>query len=351
MDPLQRQDVSNGNQSTDLPMRSTLCLLFVATIALNPGTAVSAPQNGQEAGYRAGDARSIRIPGSDVAFELVHIPEGAFHMGSPPQESGRDEDEGPQRRVHVSAFWMGRFEVSGDEFALFRFRDRDTDSTAIQGAPFSVDAVSRPSTPYEDPSFGMGSSRTPATGMTQWAALQYARWLTAKTGVFFRLPTEAEWEYACLAGTEGPFSVDRGALDNAAWHRGNSDGKLQPVGQRAPNEWGLFDLHGNASEWTLDQYRPDAHSSVEEDTSDPWTKPTRRHPRTVRGGSFRDEIPALRCANRVESSMDWKRRDPQIPQSEWWNTDSPFLGFRLVSPVVQPSPEEQDAFWRLVLGE
>ena len=341
-------------------MRIRLWLLLAAATGMFVPAA--RPHVLQAQDYQAGDVRQIRIPGTDVSFELVFVPDGVFDLGSPTDEPGRDDDEGPQLSVQMSAFWMGRFEVSGDEFAVFRFPDRDADSTAAPGGSYSVDAVSRPSTPYEDPSFGMGTARTPATGMTQWAALQYAKWMTAKTGVFFRLPTEAEWEYACKAGTDGNGTIggddaeegDDGVateLDAFAWHAGNSDDRLHHIGQKSPNSWGLYDLLGNASEWTLDEYHPEAYAQFEDQHRNPWTQPTRRHPRTVRGGTFRDEARTLRCANRLGSTLDWKRRDPQIPQSEWWNTDSPFLGFRLAMPVVQPSPEEQEAFWRLVLGE
>jgi hypothetical protein len=79
--------------------------------------------------------------------------------------------------------------------------------------------------------------------------------------------------------------------------------------------------------------------------------PTKLHPRTVRGGAYDDDPPALRCAARLESSMAWKRRDPQLPKSFWWNTDSPFVGFRLVRPAVEPSPDEIAEFFAITLGE
>jgi formylglycine-generating enzyme required for sulfatase activity len=110
-------------------------------------------------------------------------------------------------------------------------------------------------------------------------------------------------------------------------------------------------MHGNVAEWTLDQYNPGFYEEIAAGAADPWFRPTRLHPRTVRGGAFDDDPEALRCANRLPSSMTWKRRDPQIPKSFWWNTDSPFVGFRLASPVEQPSPEEQAEFWRINLGE
>jgi hypothetical protein len=103
----------------------------------------------------------------------------------------------------------------------------------------------------------------------------------------------------------------------------------------------------------LDQYKKDAYKIISSEMSgevNPWIKPTKLHPRTVRGGSWDDKPKYHRCACRIRSSSSWKERDPQIPKSFWWNTDSPFVGFRVVSPAVQPSPEEQAAFWELVLG-
>jgi formylglycine-generating enzyme required for sulfatase activity len=188
--------------------------------------------------------------------------------------------------------------------------------------------------------------------MTQYAALQYARWLSAKTGEFYRLPTEAEWEYACRAGstTSYSFGEDPAELDLYAWHFGNSDETFHEVGQKRPNEWGLYDMHGNVSEWTLDQYDPSFYASLPEESDSPWARPTSRHPRTVRGGAFDDDPGALRCADRLKSNLKWKRRDPQIPKSVWWNTDSQFVGFRLVRPANRPSAEEIEAFWALVLS-
>ena len=295
--------------------------------------------------YRQGDTRSVNIPGTNVSFSLVFVESGSFLMGSPEEETNRDEDEGPQKEIHVDGYWIGQYEVTDDEYAVFRYADRDADTTAVPGAVYSVDGVSRPSPPYEDPAFGMGGSGKPAVGMTQWGALHFAKWMSDKTGVFFRLPTEAEWEKACLADADGGLSQ----LPDHAWFDENSDYELQDVGQKEPNNWMIFDMLGNASEWTLDEYTPNYFEEAA--ASNPWIEPTRLHPRTVRGGAFDDPVSELRCGARLESTLNWKRRDPQIPKSFWWNTDSPFLGFRLVSPLTPPSAEEQELFWMMVLGE
>ncbi len=291
------------------------------------------------------------IPGTDVSFVMAYVPGGTFAPGSPATEPGRGADEGPGPVVTVAPFWMGVFEVTHDAYAVFRYRRLDADTTAVTGRVYDVDAVTRPSPPYEDPAHGMGTQGFPAAGMTQWAALQFARWLYEKTGRFYRLPTEVEWEHACRAGapTAYAFGDDPAALDAYAWYAANSGGGFHPVGLKKPNRWGLYDLHGNVAEWTLDEYAAEAYAAFTD--AEAWAVPAHRHPRTVRGGTYEDDAPALRCAARRSSSLRWQRRDPQIPRSRWWNTDAPFVGFRLVHPAHPMTPEDIDTFWKKALAE
>lgn len=291
------------------------------------------------------------IPGTVTHFRMVGLLGGELLRGTPEEEVMRDQDEGPLREVSVSPFYIGIHEVTYDEFVHFSTLERDNP----EGAPgFALDLVARPSPPYEDPAHGMGKSGYPAVGMTQWSALQYTRWLSNKTGRFYRLPTEAEWEFACRAGTSSAFSFGESEelLDHYAWYRGNSNGTYQRVGQKAANQYGIFDMHGNVAEWTLDEYSSSFYGELNDTLSqDPWNQPTSQHPITVRGGAYNDPPGALRCGARQKSEPDWKRRDPQIPRSTWWNTDAPFVGFRIVRPFIQPTDEQQAAFWMKVLGE
>lgn len=305
---------------------------------------------GQNEGEENWTTYEERIPGTDVVFKMVLIPGGEYTIGS----SEGEEDEQPPVTVKVDSFWMGQFEVRFDEYEIYRERDRDSDSTRSPEVEYSADAVTRPSPPYEDPTFGMGKYGFPAGSMTQYAALKYCKWLTEKTGSFYRLPTEAEWEYAAKAGTETQyyFGDDPADLDQYAWYSENSDETFHKCGTKLPNAWGLYDLYGNVAEWTLDQYQDDFFSTLADSTvANPWRKPVRLHPRTVKGGSYEDDPEEMRSANRIRSSMEWKMRDPQIPKSFWWNTDSPFVGFRIIAPANELSPEDIRKFWKMTLDE
>lgn len=287
------------------------------------------------------------IPAMQITFDMVSIPGGEFSMGSPEEEQGREQDEGPQHLVKIDPFWMSKYEVTWDLFEPFVYKDYEASQNEGPVQP-AVDAVTRPTKPYLDMTFGMGKENHPAVGMTQYGAIQFCKWLYARTGVFYRLPTEAEWEYACRAGTTSAYSFgdDPSQLPEYAWFKGNSKEETQPVGAKAPNAWGLYDMHGNVAEWTSDQYLPDFYEQFEGGTAhNPLAAPEELYPRSIRGGAFDDEAEALRSANRTGSDPDWKRIDPQIPKSNWWFPEAPFVGFRLVRPLNPPSQEEIEAYY------
>lgn len=271
-------------------------------------------------------------------------------MGSPKSEKGHFGDEGPQHQVAVDDFWMGQFEITWDLYNLFVSRELDANQitkAANSEVQIDVDAVSGATTPYVEMSFGMGIDGFPAICMTQLAAVKFCEWLSAMTGNFYRLPTEAEWEYACRAGTTTAFSFGNETqnLDEYAWYASNSNDKYQPVGTKKPNPWGLYDMHGNVAEWTLDQYLPTAYGKRKNEVLNPFEEPAKVYPKVVRGGSWMDAPKRLRSAARRPSSKKWKMRDPQIPKSKWWHTDAPFVGFRVVRPKNTPSIEEQKKYW------
>jgi formylglycine-generating enzyme required for sulfatase activity len=284
------------------------------------------------------------IPASSVSMEFVPIPGGEFTMGTPESEAGRGDDEGPQHRVKVDPFWMGKYEITWDAYRLFMFA---TEANEKQNPDRMVDATSRPTAPYVEMSFGMGLQGYPAISMTQHAANKFAQWLSLKTGHFYRLPTEAEWEYACRAGTSTAYSFgdDPSQLGEYAWFGENSGEKYQQVGKKKPNPWGLYDMHGNVMEWTLDQHSTDFYGSKGELALNPWNKATESYPHAVRGGSWNDSADKLRCGARVPSDVDWKIQDPQLPKSIWYHTDAQWLGFRLVRPLKVPTVQEMWNYW------
>ncbi|WP_310684530.1 SUMF1/EgtB/PvdO family nonheme iron enzyme [Aliifodinibius sp. S!AR15-10] len=295
---------------------------------------------------------SQKVPGSELGIELVPVTGGTFLMGSPVQETGREADEGPQHQVKVDSFWMGKYEIPWEVYDHFRtvhidsFLVQETSSRGAAG--INTDAISQPTPPFVDMSFGMGYEGHPAISMTHYAAVMFTKWLTVTTGTFYRLPTEAEWEYACRAGTGGAyhFGEDAALLDEYGWHYGNSDRSYKEIGQKKPNQWGLFDMHGNVAEWTADQYLEDYFGQLKGEVSEnPWFRPDKLYPRAVRGGSWRDDPDELRCGNRRGSSPQWKMLDPQLPKSLWWHTSAPFVGFRIIRPLSSPSWEEMEKYW------
>lgn len=286
-----------------------------------------------------------KIPGTTVSFKMVPIPAGSFKMGSPENQKGHRADEGPATEVKLSAFWMEEHEVTYDEYVLFLDEGRDTGRLP--------DGVTRPSPPYIDFTLGMGKTGGfPANSMTQYAALMYCKWLYNKTGIFYRLPSEAEWEYACRAGSEKLYSFGDNEKDlkDYGWYAGNSGNKYHQVKQLKPNAWGLYDVYGNVAEWTLDQYQEDYFDKIKTNNMDPVIQPKTKYPITLKGGHFRDEGNELRSASRLASSRKWNARDPQIPKSKWWIADAPFVGFRIVRPLQQPSAEEVDQFFARALN-
>jgi len=289
-----------------------------------------------------------KIAQTSVKIDMLPIPGGHFVMGSPAAEPKRKTDEGPQRVVEVEPFWMSKTEITWSMYDVWGEK-KDIRRRELLGAKATkldpaADAVTRPTPPYTDMSFGMGKGKYPAICMTQHAARKYCEWLSAKTGHYYRLPTEAEWEYACRAGSKTVyhFGDDVSKLADYAWFSDNSSEQYQPVGRKKPNAWGLHDMHGNVSEWVLDQY----HKSYDpEQTKNPLAVPGKLFPRVVRGGGWDDSPDWLRSARRIASSEDWKEQDPQLPQSIWYHTDALSVGFRVVRPLQVPSASERRQKW------
>jgi len=285
---------------------------------------------------------------TETTFKMVPIPGGEFVMGSPEDEENRADDEGPQHKVKIEPFWMGVHEVTWDEYDTWRLsldiQRRELSGRVADAVDKKADAVTKPTKEYTDMTFGMGHDGFPAICMTQLAAKMYCQWLSEKTGQYYRLPTEAEWEYACRAGTKTTFSFGESAddIDDYAWYYDNSDEHYHKIGLKKPNPWGLHDMHGNVAEWCLDQYVEDFYGKFDPNqvTPSPYAVPKTLFPRVARGGSWFDDPETLRSAARMPSEESWKVQDPQLPQSMWYHTDADFVGFRIIRPLVRPSDEE-----------
>ncbi len=259
---------------------------------------------------------------------MVPIPAGTFNIGN------------SNKKIELSAFWMGAFEVTRDEFDIF-LKDEGTSQNS------KTDAITRPSAQYVDLTWGMGKEGGyPANSMSQLAAIMYCKWLYKKTKVFYRLPTEAEWEYASKANTTSTyfFGTNPSLLDKYAWYKKNSKGVYHKVGQKLPNPWGLYDILGNMLEWTLDHYYPNSFENIQ--SKNPVVPANAaKYPKVLRGGSFLEDALHLNNNERFHSDPVWNKRDPQIPKSKWWLTEAKEVGFRLVRPIKQPSEEEVNQFF------
>jgi formylglycine-generating enzyme required for sulfatase activity len=285
------------------------------------------------------------VAGSDAHIEMQAIKGGEYLMG----DNNQGSNEKPQHLVIISDFYMSTYEITWDQYELFLERQIDhVEPTQKDSQIFiEVDAVASATPPYVDMSHGMGKEGFPVVNVTQYAALTFCKWLSAKTGKFYRLPTEAEWEYACRAGssTQYSFGDSEEELEEYGWYAKNSNKKYHKIGKKKPNAFGLYDMHGNVAEWTMDQYTPEGYNSSSDPLKNPWTRPSTLYPRVVRGGSWIDTAVHLRSSSREASSSEWKRIDPQIPKSLWWHTNAPMVGFRIISPRITPSKEEIDSYW------
>ena len=307
------------------------------------------------------------IPGTDVKFSMVPIPGGRFTMGSPDAEAGRAKNEGPQVVVEVEPFWMGAYEVTWAEYKQYMdlhdvFRAFDAKGFRKVTDERALDAVTAPSRLYDpDTTFQSGDDpQQPAVMMTQYASKQYTKWLSAVTGHFYRLPGEAEWEHACRANSQTAFHFgdDPTRLDDYAWYAENAEERTHKVGQKKPNPWGLYDMHGNAAEWVLDEFTDDGYARFKQQpisSRDAINWPSEVFPRVLRGGSFEMSARKCRSASRLASEdEEWKEDDPNLPASPWWFTTTPAtgVGFRIIRPLTTPADAQaREQYWKADVDE
>ena len=296
-----------------------------------------------------------QIPNSSVAFKMVAIPGGSFKMGSPAGEPFRKNDEGPVINVEISPFFMAEIEVSWDEYLAFykqtsgQGRSSDTEEI-IKKRNLNVDVISGATPPYGQPDQGWGMDQRPVISATFHAAETYCKWLSAVTGKTYRLPTEAEWEYACRAGTASPYFFpgdpqkfekkglkarisknDTTDINSYIIYKANSFSKTQTPEKVKANPFGLKNMLGNVAEFCSDWYQPDAYAKYEGEVIKNPKGPVEGTEHVIRGGSFNDMAGRLRSAARdFTRTDDWLKTDPQIPKSIWWYSDCFNVGFRVV---------------------
>jgi formylglycine-generating enzyme len=326
--------------------------------ATKPEKGPFVPIDGGKGGYMIPYTQSFER--TNVAFEMIPVPGGDVTVGSPDSEHGRSDDEGPQFSVKLEPFWMAKTELTWGEYNTF-MRTYDVfkrlSSKGIRQVTDEVkaDAITVP-TPLYDPgkTYEYGDDKNqPAVTMTQYSAKQYTKWLSGLTEVQYRLPTEVEWEYAARAGSKTAYSFgdDPAQLEKYAVF-GLENGAAK-VGSKAPNAFGLHDMHGNVWEWTIDQFEPKGFekfggkSLVQFDGTN-W--PKEADSRCVRGGGWQDTADRVRSAARMGSVDDeWKEEDPNVPLSPWWYTSDParMVGMRLVRSAKPLSNEIIKKFWEI----
>jgi formylglycine-generating enzyme required for sulfatase activity len=296
-----------------------------------------------------------RIPKSPVTFNMIAIPGGKFKMGSPSDEPFRKENEGPVREVEISPFFMAEIEVTWDEYLAFynqtsrEGRSTDTEGLRNKKNP-ETDAISGATPPYGQPDQGWGLGQRPAISFSYHAAQTYCKWISSVTGKNYRLPTEAEWEYACRAGTQTPYFFpgdpekfektgfrakisknDTSVINSYVIYKGNSPARTRLPGQVLPNPFGLRNMLGNVAEFCGDFYQEEIYSKYPGGILKDPKGPEAGTEHVIRGGSFKSTAGVLRSAARDFTRTDsWLKTDPQIPKSIWWYSDCFNVGFRVV---------------------
>ncbi len=258
------------------------------------------------------------LPGTSIRFKMIAIGGGTLPGSASDGVSDSNHPKTSDQDLSIRPFWLGQTEVTWNEYEEFYFGGVRPDLTAdVKGR---VDAVSRPTPPYGAPDRGWGTGKRPAMSMTFYAANQYCEWLSALTGKKYRLPTEKEWKYACLADA-AKASPSALTPDQYSWNQSNSRRRTNEVGQKLANPWGLFDMLGNVAEFGQRENGP---TDRQQTGGGSGTGPA------IYGGSFGDDIESLQCA--APTYVDEKaclKTDPNAPKSKWWYSDCFNIGLRV----------------------
>jgi len=367
--------------STGSPMKSYKAVTFLAFVLAflcvgNAGAEPTTTDSGKRLGVVAEKPATglsvkvtdgymvpytLTIPGTDVTLEMIPIPGGQFMMGSPADEVGRAEDEGPQVKVIAEPMWVAKREITWAQYKPYMylygiFKEFESKGERKVTEENRVDAITAPTELY-DPTFTFEygeEDNQPAVTMTQYSAQQYTKWLSRVTGQQYRLPTEAEWEYAARGGTQTAYSFGDSdeKIDEYAWSFDNSGLEAPMVGGKKPNPFGLYDMHGNVAELTVNEYTEDGYARYVDKqpvrAAEMVVWPEWAYPVVARGGSWEMESDQLRSASRLASDDEvWKEDDPNFPKSPWWFTNDPArgVGFRLFRSYQPLGDDQIKNFW------
>lgn len=342
-----------------------VCLTATSVSAAeDPGISQTKPESGPyvkvEQGYMV--PYEFTIPGTQVTLKMIPVPAGKVMLGSPESEEGHTDAEGPEVEVEVGPFWMAEHEMTWEQYKPYMelyniFKKFQAKNIRPVTDDNRVDAITAP-TPLYEPSFTFEygeDPKLPATTMTNYAARQYTKWLSGVTGKQYRLPSEAEFEHAASGGakTAYHFGDDAEQLGDYAWFDGNAEEKPHVVKGKKPNQYGLYDMHGNVWEWVLDQYSDEGFAKLDGKknltalAAVNW--PTEVEPLMVKGGGWDEDAENCRTAAKMGSSEDdWKEEDPNIPLSPWWFTSYPStcVGFRVVRPLEEVGKKDAVKFYQ-----
>lgn len=295
-------------------------------------------------------AYTVEIPQTSAAMEMVPVAGGSVRFAS---------DDGGSVVIEIAPFWIGKFEVTWHQYASFMglaptFRKQGPQ----QIRPEQSDAITAPTLLYDvNGRFEFATNSTcPATSLTQYAAKQYTKWLSAVVDDQYRLPSEAEWTFACLAPEDGVARLPSTAIPARELRKiavfDRQDGGPLPVGQRGANRWGIHDLLGNVSEWVLDS--DESGRGIRQLRAGTYTVNESIHAASSRfaalacgGGCW--NLPAdCQPTSRLVATEELWREDPDYPVSVSWLADfdrDRSIGFRVLRPLSRASEQAMQTYW------
>jgi formylglycine-generating enzyme required for sulfatase activity len=263
-----------------------LSLTLCFSVAIASSSAASSDANQAPKPY------TVTLPKSVVKVNMVPIPGGTIKIGN--------------QTVNVKPIFMSTTEVPWEAFDLFLQSGEPT--VPYDQKEYGPDAIARPSKSYILPDLGWGHRGWPVINVHYETVVMFCRWLSKETGKNFRLPTEAEWEFAARGGDMGEWKLDKDSALKVAWFKENSENATHQIGTKAANTFGLFDMLGNAGEWATD---------------------LKGEP-VLCGPTWQDPLSELKPTVRRYWEPAWQESDPQIPKSRWWLSNGSFVGFRVV---------------------